>query len=325
MATLIYGSSQFSEWQISTKGDLSLIPRPRARIEVVIPAYNSAAWIEECMDSIDRQDCLEALTVTIHDDGSTDQTADMVRQHLLKSGLSATLIRRTGNSLSTQGGMFYRQLLESSISDYVAILDSDDLWLSSDKLSKQLAAMDANPKASLSFHDFAVVEDLERRDYRVHPSRFWVERYKHPFSLGAENFIGASTVMARSSALKALRWDGYDALAVGDLPIWLALRMRGVILYCPDVLGLYRIRPGSLSAKRGLASSLLRSRESLKWALKGSTQGLGLRIGWSIFGSLPVKILSTLLSRVNQRRVARYQLLELLASPRPSGFNHGSN
>lgn len=316
MATLMTQLSHFSEWLISPEEDLTTIARPEKRIDVIVSAYNSEKWILQCLEGILAQDCRNSITVTVHDDGSSDRTVELARELLVASGVSSTLIKRSGNSLSRYGGMFYRQLLVSSASEYLAILDSDDRWLSTNKLSTQILALDGNQNAALSFHDFVVYRNLLDIDSRLHPSHLWVRHYNLRFALGAENFIGASTVMVRSNALKDLNWLGYDALRVGDFPIWLAIAMRRGVLYCPGVLGLYRARAGSLSANQTVVKSLMKSGEALRWALRGSCVERVDQVGWKVAGSIPVQIATALISALFQRRLSRAKLLALFPKKR---------
>lgn len=88
-------------------------------VSVVIPAYNASRWISETLGSVLAQD-YPALDVIVVDDGSTDDTAAIVAQfgqvrYIRKSNGGEGSARNVG--------------IRVAYGEYVAFVDSDDLWL----------------------------------------------------------------------------------------------------------------------------------------------------------------------------------------------------
>lgn len=50
---------------------------PQPRLTVIVPAYNVAPWLEQCIQSI-RQQSLTDLEIIVVDDGSTDATGELL-------------------------------------------------------------------------------------------------------------------------------------------------------------------------------------------------------------------------------------------------------
>lgn len=97
---------------------------------MIMPAYNSAAFIAESIDSVIRQDYRNWELIVI-DDGSTDETYDIVHR-LCSTDTRIKLFKNTEN----QGlGYSTSRAVDLAKGDYIAKLDSDDLacvdWLSS--------------------------------------------------------------------------------------------------------------------------------------------------------------------------------------------------
>ncbi len=90
------------------------------KLSVIIPAYNRADLIRGTIDSILNcgQDELEIVVV---DDGSTDQTSDVV----LPLGPPVRYLRQDNQGLAAARNNGFK----ASCGKYVAFLDSDDLWL----------------------------------------------------------------------------------------------------------------------------------------------------------------------------------------------------
>jgi glycosyltransferase involved in cell wall biosynthesis len=95
--------------------------QPRAPlVSVVIPAYNCAHFIGDALDSVVNQN-YTPLEVYVVDDGSTDETCDVVARY----GSAVTLIRQrnAGAAVARNEGM------RRARGKYVALLDADDVWL----------------------------------------------------------------------------------------------------------------------------------------------------------------------------------------------------
>jgi Glycosyltransferases involved in cell wall biogenesis len=107
-------------------------------ISVITPAYNASAYIAETIESVKAQS-FSNWEMIIVDDCSTDNTYDIahsyaeidtrirVIKHIKNSGVAAA--RNTA--------------LEAAIGDYIAFLDSDDIWMPN-KLEKQHSYMEVN-------------------------------------------------------------------------------------------------------------------------------------------------------------------------------------
>src|SRR5258708_12897484 len=111
-------------------------------INVVIPVWNRAHLIGRAIASVVDQDLPAgdwSLQVIVVDDGSTDDLAGVLRRF----GAQVTCIRHERNA----GAAAARNTgVAAAKCDYLAFLDSDDVWLPS-KLMKQIAFMQSNGHA----------------------------------------------------------------------------------------------------------------------------------------------------------------------------------
>lgn len=89
-------------------------------VSVVIPAYNGSLYIKAAVDSVLRQTDAD-FSVVVVDDGSTDDTAAIIRG-IGDSRLSLVTQRNGGVASARNRG------IASSSADLVAFLDQDDLW-----------------------------------------------------------------------------------------------------------------------------------------------------------------------------------------------------
>lgn len=113
------------------------------RVSVVIPTYNRAELLGVALDSVYAQTWKE-FEVLVVDDGSTDGTEAMLQPYIAERGLRHLRQANRGPSAARNRG------IEAARGEYVAFLDSDDLWLPI-KLSVQMARMAARPEAVMCY------------------------------------------------------------------------------------------------------------------------------------------------------------------------------
>ncbi|MHB8539386.1 MAG: glycosyltransferase family 2 protein [Candidatus Acidiferrales bacterium] len=120
------------------------------RVSVVIPTFNRAWIIGEALQSVCAQ-TFEDFEVIVVDDGSTDNTAEVVKS------FSDTRLRYIRNEQNAGFGAACNTGVRSATGEYVSALDSDDLW-KPDKLECEVGFLDAHPEVQ------AVFSDLEKTD-----------------------------------------------------------------------------------------------------------------------------------------------------------------
>lgn len=111
-----------------------------ALVSVIIPTFNRERYLKEAIASVLNQTLLP-FEVIVLDDGSTDDTAAIVKQfpsvrYYCQTNRGAAAARNQGVELA-QG-------------NFLTFLDSDDLW-AKDKLAWQLATFEANPDLDAVF------------------------------------------------------------------------------------------------------------------------------------------------------------------------------
>ena len=99
-------------------------------VSVIIPTYNRANTIKTALESVIRQ-TYSNIEIIVIDDGSTDNTEQVV------GSFSDVRIKYFHTKLNQGGASARNKGISLAKGDFVALLDSDDVWLS-DKLKKQI-------------------------------------------------------------------------------------------------------------------------------------------------------------------------------------------
>ena len=110
------------------------------KVGVLMSTYNGAQYIDEQISTIASQEGV-SVSVTIRDDGSSDETSEIAKDSLnrhLRNGSEYSVY--SGRNLGFLGS-FEELLLHAKGCNYYAFSDQDDLWKSC-KLSKAVTVLD---------------------------------------------------------------------------------------------------------------------------------------------------------------------------------------
>jgi glycosyltransferase involved in cell wall biosynthesis len=113
-------------------------------LAAVIPAYNSSLTIGRTLESVLSQRRPPDEIVVV-DDGSSDDTAEVVRSY----GEEISVIRKTNGGVSSARNLG----VQETTSDFVAFLDSDDVWHEEHLARMEHAIQVTNGEAGLYFSD----------------------------------------------------------------------------------------------------------------------------------------------------------------------------
>ncbi len=213
-------------------------------VSVVIPAYNSAAFVGGAIDSVLDQS-YRRLEVVVVDDGSTDATSAVVLEYVRRDD-RVRLIRQAnaGAPAARNRG------LKAARGELVAFLDADDEWLPS-KLERQVQVLERDSQIAAVG---CLMEYVSTAGRVLGVSGEEAHTRQHDIAAARFMPFGASSVVTWTQLVREL--GGFDEqLAelvpglVDDLDLVSRLAARGSIVTVPEVLGRYRLHSGSASAR----------------------------------------------------------------------------
>jgi len=205
-------------------------------VSVIIPTYNRSQLVKEACQSVLRQTFAD-FEVIVVDDGSTDGTSSVIRQ--IEDSRVKYLYKDNGGQSSA------RNLgLVSATGEYVAFLDSDDLWPPR-YLATLAAQLGANKEYGAAYT--RVIElrpDGTKRELSA-PERCrsgWITKY----FFGGMPCLMPSATFFRRSVWSDVFWD--EALRRGtDYDVFLRISTKTQFLFVPDAFVIKRGVPDSLS------------------------------------------------------------------------------
>ena len=114
-------------------------------------AYNQKKYIQDCLDGIVMQKTTFRFEAIVHDDVSTDGTADVIKEYGEKYPDIIKPIFEKENQWSKNDGSLDRIMLDACKGKYIAFCEGDDYWIDPYKLQKQVDYLEAHPECSLVY------------------------------------------------------------------------------------------------------------------------------------------------------------------------------
>jgi glycosyltransferase involved in cell wall biosynthesis len=222
-------------------------------IEVVLPTFNGAPYLEQQVASIDAQ-TLRPLRLLVRDDGSSDGTLQLLDR--LQERYGSWLVRLpTERNLGCSANV--NRLLEATTAPYVALADQDDVWLPQ-KLERSWAVLQQREARLGVDLPLLVHSDLNLIDaqgqslgctylqrQRLNPRR------TDPVDLALTNVVtGCTAFMNRRLLEYALPIPG-NAL-MHDWWLALVASLLGDISFLPEATVLYRQHARNVLGASGL-------------------------------------------------------------------------
>lgn len=219
-------------------------------VSVVIPTYNRGWILKEAIESVLAQ-TFDPYELIVVDDGSTDNTQAILSMF---SGIRAVVQENRGVSAARNRG------IDVAAGDYLAFLDSDDLWLPQ-KLASQMAFFKSNPRAMIC----QTQETWIRNGRRIHPQKKHQKTAGMFFERSLDLcLVSPSAVMMRKELLLDTGRFDENLPACEDYDLWLRIGARYPIFLVDQPLVIKRGgHADQLSAARGLDKHRIRSIQNL--------------------------------------------------------------
>ncbi|MBD5584685.1 MAG: glycosyltransferase family 2 protein [Clostridia bacterium] len=242
--------------------------------------YNHEHYIREALEGFIKQETTFRFVAIIHDDASTDGTAEIIKQYAAKYPSIIYPILESENQYSKNDGSIRRIMNDACLSTgakYIAICEGDDYWTDPTKLQRQVEIMEKYPDVMLCFHRIY-------RENEKHPERSGLgKNVNDRFYSGVEWFkerpSQTASFMYRSSIICT---DLYKRIfenrkfIVGDIPLVMTCAEVGDLYGLSRAMSVYRINSGGWTSQS-------RSRDE-RW------KTISLQLEYKVFGQEVAKV-----------------------------------
>jgi glycosyltransferase involved in cell wall biosynthesis len=221
-------------------------------VSVLVAAYNHALFIEECLNGILMQVTSFPIEILVHDDASTDNTAELIRQYEVRYPTLFRVVYQHENqhSQGKRPGDFLRPMARG---EYFAICEGDDFWNHPGKLDRQVRALEHEQQSDLCIHKAiainhetgteTVIGAYRDSDGKVPLDEIIIKKFGQ---------IPTASSLVRRRSIERLQ--AYRAsrpwLTVGDIYLHFFGAQRGGAVYLNEVMSVYRyLAPNSWNSR----------------------------------------------------------------------------
>ncbi|MFF5993402.1 glycosyltransferase [Lysinibacillus sp. KU-BSD001] len=208
-------------------------------VSIHCATFNHEKYIAEAIKGFLMQKTNFKFEILIHDDASTDRTADIIREYEKQHPDIIKPIYQTVNQYSA-GQSISRINLERAQGKYIAICEGDDYWTDPYKLQKQADYMESHPECSLCVHGGYVVNASDK----TFISKIRANKGNKVFHT-EEVIEGGGALFVTNSMFYPLEYannrpDFFKIAPVGDYPLTINLSLLGTVYYMDEFMSAYR-------------------------------------------------------------------------------------
>lgn len=210
--------------------------------------YNHEPYIRDALDGFVIQKTNFPFIAIVHDDASTDGTADIIREYADKYPDIIKPIYETENQYSKCDGGLFRMMNKfclDSNAKYTAVCEGDDYWTDPYKLQKQVDFLEAHPDYSMVFASVRLQYENDAPEQTIG----FEDRTYSPLEI-YRGWAPTLTVVFRTVVFESDSMKVFSRIkkpVFGDTTMEMACTTVGKIYGMSDIVGNYRKLPTGAS------------------------------------------------------------------------------
>lgn len=220
-------------------------------VSICCITYNQIKYIRNALDSFLMQELQGSFEIIVHDDASTDGTAEVIKEYIDKyPGIVKGILQKQNQFAKGNRRILLNELVPRAKGKYIAVCEGDDFWTDKFKLYKQLNSLKKDSYCVASTHRVQIVQEDGKLIGRTIPS-FIIESgiiksddyIKMVFNEDRHLFHTSSVLFRRETASKIIGSlpEFMKNTEAGDRALFLYLATQGDIVYINEDMSCYRI------------------------------------------------------------------------------------
>lgn len=214
-------------------------------VSICCITYNHEDYIGQAIESFLMQETSFPIEIIIHDDASTDTTANIVREYADRYPEIIKPIYQNENQYSQDIMRPDITTFLAAKGKYIAICEGDDYWTDPYKLEKQISEMERHPECTISFHPAMIVWDDGVKDKEVicnHSKANRIFSIEEVIRGGGSSFIPTASIILSTKTIPRIIsfFSSSENYPYGDYFIQILGSESGGALFLSDIMSVYR-------------------------------------------------------------------------------------
>ena len=213
--------------------------------------YNHEPYLRDCFEGFVMQKTNFRFVAIVHEDCSTDHSADIIREYEAKYPDIFRPIYEIENQWHKTDGSLGRIMnaaINATGAKYIAMCEGDDYWTDPYKLQKQVDFMEAHPECSLCCHRYKIYNQSNSTWEDDYVNELFIERPNGFYFSNKDNFYTwitkTNTLLYRANAVNLVDLKKYKYSRDVHLNYHLLNEGKGFCL--PFVAAVYRKQEGGV-------------------------------------------------------------------------------
>lgn len=225
------------------------------QVTVIMPSYNHEPFVAEAMDSVLSQQGVD-FEFLVEDDGSSDGTPRVIEK------VRDPRVRFWPKERNEGACTTHNNLVKRARGEFVALINSDDVWAGTDKLARQVQLMRERPDVAACFGraTFIGPDGDPVGDDRLYRAEIF-DQDNRPRAKWLRHFFLKSNCICHPSML--IRRSAYDEVGfydnrfrqIPDFELWIRLVKRHEIFVMPEPLVKFRLVEGGNVSSASVANT----------------------------------------------------------------------
>ncbi len=225
----------------------------RPNVVIRCTTYNHEDYIHEALEGFIIQQTSFPFVIIVHDDASTDKTAEVIKEYARKYPQIILPIYEKENQFSKNDGTF-QSILNFACNEtgakYIAMCEGDDYWTNPNKLQMQVDFLESHPNYSFACHRFSIFDQRTKEWHKEYCDYLYQDHRNLEIDINL--FLKYWVTQPLTAVIRKSSWDGYQLFSSKfkysrDVHLFYYLLTRGNGISLNINAGVYRWHNGGIA------------------------------------------------------------------------------